>query len=103
MTIKRQDRPRGRAHTLGIKVVIPAMLGNITLSMKTILTVSILFPLLSSFAADKATFRAQDIDTKIEIGYGLAIADVNGDKKPDILLADKKQIVWYEAPNWTKH
>lgn len=58
---------------------------------------------LSTFAADQATFRTQEIDSKIQIGYGLAIADVNGDKKTDILLADAKQIVWYEAPNWTKH
>ena len=67
-------------------------------------TVSVLaLSALSVFAADQATFRAQEIDNKIQIGYGLAIADVNGDKKPDILLADAKQIVWYEAPNWTKH
>lgn len=48
-------------------------------------------------------FKAEDIDTKIEIGYGLAVADVQGDGKPDILLADKTQIVWYENPTWTKH
>lgn len=56
--------------------------------------------------ADEAkapAFRAQEIDGKIEIGYGLAIADVDGDGKKDILLADKKQIVWYQNPNWTKH
>src|SRR5688572_1838083 len=48
-------------------------------------------------------FKAEDIDTKIEIGYGVAVADVNGDKKPDVLLADKNVIVWYENPSWTKH
>jgi hypothetical protein len=48
-------------------------------------------------------FRAVDVDTQIQIGYGVTVADVNGDKKPDILLADKSQIVWYENPGWQKH
>jgi hypothetical protein len=47
-------------------------------------------------------FNAVEIDSKIEIGYGVTIADVDGDKKPDILLADKKQIVWYRNPTWEK-
>jgi hypothetical protein len=46
--------------------------------------------------------RAQTIDPAIQIGYGLAIADVDGDRKDDILLADAKQIVWYRAPTWEK-
>src|SRR6187401_3456412 len=63
----------------------------------------LLFASVSQAHAGEPVFRAQDVDTQIEIGYGLAIADVQGDGKPDILLADKKQFVWYEAPNWTKH
>jgi hypothetical protein len=46
--------------------------------------------------------RPQTIDAKIQIGYGLAIADVDGDGKDDILLADARQIVWYRAPRWEK-
>lgn len=47
-------------------------------------------------------FRAVEIDDRVEIGYGVAVADVDGDRKPDILLADKKQIVWYRSPAWDK-
>ena len=47
-------------------------------------------------------FEAQVLDTNVSIGYGLAIGDVDGDKKPDILLADKKQFVWYRNGDWKR-
>src|SRR6476660_1632019 len=47
-------------------------------------------------------FEAQTIDDKISIGYGLAIGEVDGDGKPDILLADKKQFVWYRNGDWKR-
>lgn len=49
------------------------------------------------------SFRPQEIDGRVEIGYGLAMADVDGDGRLDILLADKRQIVWYSNPDWTRH
>jgi hypothetical protein len=69
------------------------------------LLLGIIVGILSSVSARSAAplFQAQTIDDKISIGYGLAIADVNGDKKPDILLADQKEIVWYQNPSWEKH
>ncbi|MEZ4827817.1 MAG: VCBS repeat-containing protein [Bacteroidia bacterium] len=47
-------------------------------------------------------FESQTIDDKVEIGYGLAIGDVDGDGKKDILLADKKQFVWYRNGDWKR-
>ena len=66
--------------------------------------------LVSLCAADPVTaqdlpqpkWRPVEID-KIQIGYGLQMADVNGDNKTDIVLADKKTVQWYENPSWTKH
>ncbi|WP_439585420.1 FG-GAP repeat domain-containing protein [Dyadobacter bucti] len=48
--------------------------------------------------AQTATFSGEVIDGNISIGYGVATGDVDGDGKPDILLADKKEIVWYKNP-----
>ena len=48
-------------------------------------------------------FREQQIDDAVGISYGLAVADVNGDGRTDILLADSNVIVWYENPTWKKH
>ena len=61
---------------------------------------------LKLFMADSSYqtshFKAQIIDSTVSIGYGLAIGDVDGDKRPDILLADKKQFVWYRNGDWKK-
>jgi hypothetical protein len=52
--------------------------------------------------AQVPVFEAQTIDNRVAIGYGLAIGDVDGDRKPDILLADKTQIVWYRNGDWKR-
>jgi hypothetical protein len=55
------------------------------------------------FHQEKAPrFEAQVVDSNISIGYGLAIGDVDGDGRPDILLADKKQFVWYRNGDWKR-
>jgi hypothetical protein len=65
---------------------------------------------LATAAAARAEiqFAPQTLDDRIEIGYGLAIGDVDGDGHSDVLLADKREIVWYQNPAarsaaWPRH
>ena len=47
-------------------------------------------------------WKPVEID-RIQVGYGVQLADVDGDGKTDIVLADKKTIQWYHNPSWKKH
>lgn len=63
-----------------------------------------LLPILQLLTApqNEPVFEHQVIDEQVAIGYGIAIGDVDGDGKPDILLADKNQFVWYRNGDWKK-
>jgi hypothetical protein len=59
-------------------------------------------------AADLPKFKSQEIDTGLKIGYAVVTADVDGDKKPDIVVVDQHKVVWYLNPGkpgepWKKH
>lgn len=59
-------------------------------------------------ARSEVRFTPQTIDPRVEIGYGLAIGDVDADGHQDLLLADKTDIVWYQNPGnrtaqWTRN
>lgn len=42
----------------------------------------------------------QEIDHSLKVGYSVVIADVNNDKKPDIVVADAQRVIWFENPTW---
>lgn len=52
--------------------------------------------------ADFPSFRSQEIDTGLKIGYAVLTADINNDGKPDIVVVDQHKVVWYENPTWKK-
>ncbi|MGK0238809.1 MAG: hypothetical protein ACI92G_002275 [Candidatus Pelagisphaera sp.] len=72
-------------------------------SFNRIVTFSFALNICGFSLAAEPNFKAQVIDPQIKIGYGLAIGDVNGDGKDDILLADKQDFFWYENPTWERH
>jgi hypothetical protein len=44
------------------------------------------------------TFRGEEIDKSLKIGYAVKIVDLNGDGKPDIIVVDKHRVIWFENP-----
>lgn len=54
-------------------------------------------------AEDKAafpSFRMQEIETGLTVGYAVTLVDINGDGKKDIVVVDSARVVWYENPTW---
>src|SRR5258707_1382757 len=45
------------------------------------------------------TFRMEQIDRTLKIGYGVLLVDLNGDSKPDIVVADKDRVIWFVLDN----
>lgn len=62
-----------------------------------------LLSLSAAFAAAPAQFTSVTVDPHVGIGYGLALSDVDGDHRVDILLVDKDVVAWYHNPGWEKH
>jgi hypothetical protein len=54
-------------------------------------------------AASPYKFETQQIREGFGVGYAVTIADVNKDKKPDIVAINGTQLVWFENPSWTMH
>jgi hypothetical protein len=71
---------------------------------KHLFTIVALGFLTQSLSAESPPYQWRELEIdEIEIGYGLQLADVDGDGLTDIVLADKSTIQWYQNPDWEKH
>ena len=50
-------------------------------------------------------FKEHSIDQEFRGAYGLAVADMNGNGRKDIVVGSITDpvIAWYESPHWQKH
>lgn len=67
-------------------------------SMVCLIAIAVVGPLAAE--APIASFQMQEPARDLTIGYAVAVADINGDGKPDIVVVDKHRVVWYENPTW---
>jgi hypothetical protein len=49
------------------------------------------------------SFRMQEIDKSLKVGYAVVLVDVNGDGKKDIVVVDADRVIWFENPAWKLH
>ena len=62
------------------------------------------FLVASAVQAEFPKFREVIIDPHAdEICYAVTTADVNNDKKLDIVVVTEKRVLWYAAPSWKQH
>jgi FG-GAP-like repeat len=54
-------------------------------------------------AADFPAFATQEIDPHAgQVCYAVAVADVNGDQKPDVVVVTEDSVLWYQNPDWKR-
>ena len=61
-----------------------------------------LFTVFTGHSATETRFDRVVIDNNFPDGYQVEVADVNGDRKPDIIALGGSTCAWYENPTWKK-
>src|SRR5262245_39003571 len=55
-----------------------------------------------SAADDFPTFKIQEIDKSLGVGYAVLLVDLDNDGKKDIVVVDQRRVVWYQNPSWKR-
>jgi FG-GAP-like repeat len=67
----------------------------------TLAASAVLFPVIAGHCQE-IRFDRVVVDDHLPDGYQVEIADVNGDRKPDIIALGGSTCAWYENPTWKK-
>jgi hypothetical protein len=70
--------------------------------MFRLIPLAVLVAVSPSPAAGPLKFDRIVIDDNFPGGYQVEVADVNGDKKPDVVALGGSTLAWYENPSWKK-
>jgi hypothetical protein len=77
----------------------PFRLGQATLGLTALVASA-----ATAVAADFPRFEAQELDPHAgNVVYAVTVADVDGNKKPDVVAVTEDAVVWYENPGWARH
>ena len=67
--------------------------------------IALLFLFIASRVDAQFKFQEHTIATDLRGGYQVVVADLNRDRKPDLiaLASGMKELVWFENPGWQRH
>jgi hypothetical protein len=60
-------------------------------------------PLWTFAQPSPPAFQSREIATQLGVVYAVTTADVNNDRRPDIVALTGTQLLWFENPTWTRH
>ena len=73
-------------------------------TMRALLPCAVVALTLAPAAQSRAPhFEMQEIANNFGVGYAVTVADVNRDRKPDVMAISGTQLVWFENPSWQAH
>lgn len=58
---------------------------------------------LGSSVRAQSDWQAEVLPVTLQVGYAVRTADINNDKKLDIVIVDSKRVLWLENPTWKLH
>jgi hypothetical protein len=55
---------------------------------------------LGAVRLGRLTFRMQEIDRSLKVGYAVLPTDINADGRTDLVVVDTERVIWFENPSW---